>query len=417
MTGVLAALLALVGAPLFVVLAGLALLHLYLGGIDLTAVTIEVYRLAETPTLTAIPLFSLAGFVLAESNAASRLVRLSRALLGWLPGGFAVMALAVSALFTALTGASGMTIVALGGLLYPALRQHGYREEFSLGLVTTSGGLGLLFPPSLPLIVYAVVSGAAVDDLFLAGVLPGLLLLGGLSGYSLWQGRRLPGPRQRLSGGEVVAALRESIWELLLPAVLVAGIFGGVIAVSEAAALCALYVCVVEVVIHREVPLRSLPRIARDCMVLVGGILVILAAAMAYTNCLVDAEVPHRLLGWVTRHVEGRLTFLLLLNLFLLAVGCLLDMFSALIVVVPLILPVAQAYGVNPVHLGIIFLTNLEIGYSTPPVGLNLFIAGLRFGQPMLRVYRASLPFLAVLLVVLAAVTYLPSLSLFLIQP
>ena len=417
MTSVAAAILALTGAPLFIVIVSLALLHFFLAEIDLTVIFIEMYRIAQTPTLSAIPLFAFTGFLLARSGAADRLVRFSQAILGWLPGGLAIMAILVCALFTALTGASGMTIVALGGLLYPAMIQNRYSEDFSLGLLTTSGSLGLLFPPSLPLIVYAIVSETPVDRLFFAGIAPGMLMVAALSLYSFYIGRKESTPRVVIDRSEIPRVVRESIWELLLPAVIFAGIFTGFIAVSEAAALCALYVLFVEMAIHREIRFSHLPGIIRDCMVLVGGILIILAASMAYTNYLIDAQIPMRLLAYIETHISSRLVFLILLNLFLLAVGCMVDMFSALIVVVPLILPLAQAYDVHPIHLGIIFLTNLEIGYSTPPVGLNLFIASIRFGKPVLKLYTASLPFLLLLFLILLIVTYFPALSLFLVTP
>tara|TARA_Y100000588_G_C14249424_1_gene922850 strand:- start:1197 stop:2435 length:1239 start_codon:yes stop_codon:yes gene_type:complete len=408
--------LALIGTPLFIVIAAIALLSFYLEGFDLTVVFIEMYRIAETPTLSAIPLFAFTGFVLAESGAANRLVRLSQILFSWLPGGLAIMSLCICALFTAFTGASGMTIVALGGLFYPALIKARYPQGFSLGLLTTSGSLGLLFPPSLPLIVYGIVSATPIDQLFLAGILPGLLLVGALALYSWYQGRRHTITIHNTSFTDVAQVVRQSIWELLLPVVIIGGIFSGIIALSEAAALSALYVLLVEMVIYREVNIRQLPLIIRDSMVLVGGILIILAAAMAYTNFLIDAEIPTKLLGFMKDHISSPLVFLIALNLFLLAVGCMVDMFSALIVVVPLILPVAHAYGVHPVHLGIIFLTNLEIGYSTPPVGINLFIASMRFEKPVLQLYRASLPFLLILLFSLLIITYVPALSLFLIK-
>jgi C4-dicarboxylate transporter DctM subunit len=409
-------LLALTGTPLFVVIAALALLSFYQGGIDLTVVFIEMYRIAETPTLTAIPLFAFTGFLLAESRAADRLVRFSEVLLGWLPGGLGIMATIVCALFTAFTGASGMTIVALGGLLYPALIKKGYDENFSLGLLTTSGSLGLLFPPSIPLIIYGIVAQTPIDQLFIAGIVPGLLMVGAISLYSLKVGMRSGAVRRNYNPGDGLKAIRESAWELLLPVVVLGGIFGGFIAVSEAAALSTIYILFVEVVVHREISLRQLPGIMRDTMVLVGGIFVILASAMAYTNFLIDAEIPNQLLGAIQQHVTSPLAFLILLNLFLLAVGCMVDMFSALLVVVPLILPISVAYDVHPVHLGIIFLTNLEIGYSTPPVGLNLIISSIRFEKPILTLYRASLPFLLILLVVLLLITYIPSLSLFLVD-
>lgn len=419
MISLLFALLALGGTPLFVVIVSLALYYFHSSGTDLTVVFIEMYRIAETPTLVAIPFFALTGFVLAASGAPQRLVRLSQALMGWLPGGLAIMAIAVCALFTAFTGASGMTIVALGGLLYPALRQASYSEKFSLGLLTTSGSIGLLFPPSIPLIVYGIVAQTPIDQLFIAGIAPGLLLVGALALYSYFVGRAqgrtaAAAPVARaLHWSDVWPCLRESFWELLLPFVVLGGIYGGFIAVSEAAALCVLYVLLIEGLIKREVGLRQLPGIMRQTMILVGGILIILAASLAYTNYVIDAELPYRLLGFIQAHIDSKLVFLILLNLFLLAVGCMVDMFSALIVVVPLILPIAEAYDIHPVHLAMIFLTNLEIGYSTPPVGLNLFIASMRFEKPILSLYTASLPFIALMLVVLALITYIPFISLF----
>ncbi len=409
-----AVLFALLGTPLFVVISALALISFFRGGIDLTVVFIEMSRLAETPTLTAIPLFAFTGFLLAESGAAQRFVRVSETLLSWLPGGLAIMALCACALLTAFTGASGMTIVAVGGLLYKALKQMGYAENFTLGLLTTSGSLGLLFPPSLALILYGIVSGTPIDLLFVAGLPPGLLLVVALSVYCYVIGRRQTAARTiPWSAAEALTALRDSCWELLLPVVVIWSIYSGVIAVSEAAALSALYVFVVEVFVHREISLRQLPDIMRQTMVLVGSIIIILGAAFAYTNYMIDAEIPNRLLDYMRDHVSSRFLFLLLLNLFLLAVGCLIDMFSALVVVVPLVLPIASSYGVDPVHLGIIFLVNLEIGYSTPPVGLNLFIASARFERPVLQLYWASLPFLLILLAALVVITYVPQLSLF----
>ena len=416
MTSLLGALLALAGVPLFVIISLLALLHYYWAEVDTTAFFISMYQIAQIPTLSAIPLFAFTGFLLAESQAANRLVRLSQTLLGWLPGGLAIMAVFICALFTALTGASGMTIVALGGMLYPALLKNGYPDGFSLGLLTTAGSLGLLFPPSLPLIIFGIVSQTPVDQLFIAGIVPGLLLVGALALFSFVKGWRTNFKATATSMEQVAASLRESVWELLLPVVILGGIYSGLIAVGEAAALSVLYILLVEVVIHREIRLGQLPGIIRDCMILVGGIIIILGAAMGYTNYLIDAQIPNQLLDFIQQHIDSRLVFLLALNLFLLAVGCMVDMYSALLVVVPLILPIAHAYEVHPVHLGIIFLTNLEIGYSTPPVGLNLFIASLRFDKPVLKLYWASLPFLAILLVALGLITYFPWLSLFLLK-
>jgi len=415
--GIVLILLALLGAPLFAIIAASALIGFHRSGIDLAAVPIEFYRLAEMPVLLAIPLFTFAGYLLSESGAPGRLVRVTQALLGWMHGGLAIVSLVVCALFTAFTGASGVTIVALGALLFPALVQAGYRESFSLGLVTTSGSLGLLFAPSLPLILYGVIvpqlgvgRAITIDELFLAGVLPGLLMLALLSGYSMWQSRGTP--LQPFAWGETASALREVAWELPLPVIVLGGIYGGYFAVSEAAAVTAVYVLVVEVLIHREVPLRELPRIMRESMVLVGGILVILGVSLASTNYLIDAGVPTRLFEAVSAHVTSKLTFLMLLNVFLLVLGTMLDIFSALVIMVPLLLPLAVGYGVDPLHLGIIFLANMQLGYFTPPVGMNLFIASYRFKRPVMDLYRATLPFFAVLLIAVLLITYWPALSL-----
>jgi len=414
--GILTVVLALLGTPLFVIISASALLSFSLVGIDLSVVTIEMYRLANTPMLVAIPLFAFAGYVLAESGAPNRLVRFSRALLGWLPGGLAVVALLACTLFTAFTGASGVTIIALGGLLFPALMSEQYPEKFSLGLLTTSGSLGLLLPPSLPLILYGVVTKTNIDQLFIAGIVPGLLLVLLLSLFSVYRGMKAQVPRSRVSLREVIDAVRAVKWELPIPVIVLVGIYSGYIAISEAAAITAFCVLVLEVAIYREVKLRDLPGIMQKSMVLVGGILLILGAALAFTNYMIDAQVPMKILDLLKTHIASKFVFLIMLNIFLLVVGCMIDVFSALVVVVPLISPIAQAYGIHPVHLGIIFLVNLGIGYSTPPVGMNLFIASFRFERPVLRLYMASLPFLAILLVALFIITYVPSLSLFLLK-
>jgi tripartite ATP-independent transporter DctM subunit len=407
---------ALFGLPLFLVLGLVALALFVSAGIPGSAVVIEMMRLASSPLLVALPLFTFAGAVLAESGAPRRLVDASRELLGWLPGGLALVALLACALFTAFTGASGVTIVAVGGLLLPALIQGGYPERFTLGLVTTSGSLGLLFPPSLPLLLYAYVAGVGVDDLFVAGILPGVLLIVLLAVYGARRGLAAGVERRPFRVRDALGALRRAGWEAPLPVVVLGGIYSGKVTVTEAASLTALYVLIVEVLVYRDVRIRDLPRVVRDSMVLVAGILVILAAAFGFTNYLIDAEVPMTILEWMQGAFTSKWTFLLALNGFLLIVGCLMDIFSALIVVVPLIVPIAEGYGVNLVHLGIIFLTNLEIGYSTPPVGLNLFISSFRFERPVLDLYRASLPFLGILLVALALITYVPQLSLMLVD-
>ena len=408
--------LAVTGTPLFVVIAAVALLSFLLVGIDISAVIIEMYRLASTPTLVAIPLFAFAGYLLAESGAPKRLVRISRAFLGWMPGGLAVVVLLACTLFTAFTGATGVTIIALGGLFFPALTSQRYPEKFSLGLITTSGSLGLLLPPSLPLILYGVVSKTRIDRLFVAGILPGSILVILLVAYGLFKGWRLGTPVVRVSSREMGRALLESIWEIPLPFVVLGGIYTGYFAVSEAAAITAFYVLCVEVIIYREVKITALVSVIKESMMLVGGILIILGVALAYTNYLIDAQVPMKLLAFIQEHITNPWVFLILLNVFLLIVGCMIDIFSALVVVVPLIVPLAQAYNIDPIHLGIIFLTNLGIGYSTPPVGMNLFITSYRFRQPILKLYLASLPFLAILLLGLIIITYFPSISLILVK-
>jgi len=409
---IMALVLALLGAPLFIVIAASGLLSLYSDGIDSSALIIELYKLAHTPSLPALPLFALAGYILAASKAPQRLVRFSNALLGWLPGGLAVIALLVSAVFTALTGATGLTIIALGGLLFPALQLQKYPEKFSLGLLTTSGTLGILFPPSFPIILYGIVAQINIDHLFLAGILPGLLMVFLLSLYSVWKGFRARVARPRFTIREAGSAFRESIWEIPLPFVVLGGIYGGYVAVSEAAVLTVLYVLIIEVGVYRDIKLRDLVPIIIKASVLVGGILIILGVSFGLTNTLINDEIPARILHFMQNHVQSSLHFLFWLNLFLLGAGCLLGMFPALIVLVPLILPVAQAYGLHPVHLGIILLTNLEIGASLPPLGINLFVSSIRFERPVLELYRASIPCILILFLVLVIITYWPPLSL-----
>ena len=419
LVGGLLLLLALIGMPLFAVIAGSAMWNFSQDDIDLSVMGIEMYRIAEMPILLAIPLFTFAGYLLSESGAPGRLVRITRAFIGWMPGGLAIVALAACAFFTAFTGASGVTIIALGALLFPALNQAGYPEKFNLGLITTSGSLGILFAPSLPLILYGIVAqqmseGASVsiDDLFIAGILPGLLMVIMLSAYALWVNRATRMPLEKFNWRAAVAALRESAWEIPLPFVVLGGIYGGYLAVSEAAAITALYVMIVEVFILREIPLRRLPGVVRESMVLVGGVLIILGVSLASTNYLIDAGIPQQLFQLIRGAVDSPLGFLLLLNVFLLVLGAILDIFSALVLVVPLILPIAAQYGIHPVHLGIIFLANMQLGYSTPPVGLNLFIASYRFDRPITEIYMATLPYLAILLLSVLVITYVPVLSL-----
>ena len=411
-----AILIMLMGVPVFVVICGLALYLLFASGIDLSAIIIEMHRMATTPVLVAIPLFTFAGYLLSASGAPRRLIRLSNAVLGWLPGGLSVISLVTCAVFTALTGATGLTIIALGGILLPAMTRAKYPETFSLGLLTTSGTLGLLFPPSLPLIIYAIVAKVRIDQLFIAGILPGIFLVVLLSAFGITRAVQANVPKTRFQISEVYGALREALWELPLPIVVLGGIYSGKFAVSEAAAITAVYVLIVEVIIYREIRWKDLPEIMKKSMVLVGAVLIILGAAMGLSNYLIDAETPMQMLDFLKTHIESKTLFLIVLNLFLLAVGCTMGIFSALVVVVPLLSPIAQAYGIDPIHLGIIFLANLEIGASIPPLGINLFIASIRFERPVLRLYVASLPFIAILLIALALITYIPWMSLVLLK-
>jgi tripartite ATP-independent transporter DctM subunit len=406
----------LIGVPIFVVIAGLTLYLLFSSQIDISAIIIEMHRMATTPVLVAIPLFTFAGYLLSESGAPKRLIRLSNAVLGWMPGGLSVIALLTCAVFTALSGATGLTIIALGGILLPAMKRGQYSEVFSLGLLTTTGTLGLLFPPSLPLIVYAIVAKVRIDQLFIAGILPGILLVVLLAIFCIYKSVRENVPKTKFQINELINATRDNVWELPLPLVVLGGIYSGYFAVSEAAAITAVYVIFVELAIYRDVRLKQLPEIMKKSMVLVGGVLIILGAAMGMTNYLIDAEIPMRLLDFFKAHIQSPILFLVVLNIFLLAVGCTMGIFSALVVVVPLLTPLANAYGIDPIHLGIIFLANLEIGASIPPLGINLFIAGMRFEKPVLKLYIASLPFIAILLLGLAIITYLPWLSLALLK-
>ena len=410
----LAILFALIGTPLFIVIGALALISFHSVDIDPSVVIIEMTRLSDTPLLISLPLFIFAGTMLSESGAPERILKISRLLLGWLPGGLAVIALLVCAVFTAFTGASGVTIFALGGLLLPAMLKDGYSDRFSMGLITSSGSLGLLFPPSLPLILFGVIAETRIDHLFLAGIIPGFLMLVLLCVYAFKSG--VVHTREELADQHPLQILRETVWELPLPFIIIIGIYGGFLVAGEAAAVTALYVLIVEVFIYRDIKLKQIPKIMGRSMTLFGGILVILAVSMASTNYLIDQQIPSKIFDFINTYIDSKYTFLLLLNVFLLIVGSILDIFSALVLVVPLILPIAAGYDVNPIHLGIIFLTNLQIGYCTPPVGLNLFLASYRFKRPIFELYRASLPFLGLLLITLVLITYFPWLSLALVE-
>ncbi len=475
---------ALIGVPLFAMFGGVALYSYNQAGMSPIAIISEYYKLASQPVLLTIPLFTFAGYMLAESKAPTRMVNVAKAFLGWMPGGLAIVTVFSCAFFTAFTGASGVTIIALGGLMYPMLMKDNYGDKFSMGLVTCCGSVGLLFAPSLPLILYGLIGNVAIDKLFVAGVLPGAVIVlvlglyavgfaqikkkkdagqvinyfeivattigfilalflvmaaaGGAVGGSFWlAGKIFAGlsATKFMAVGMVIfivavivlnkifphiehiRVLREAIWEIPLPVIILVSIYGGYITPSEAAAVTAFYVLVVEAFVYRDINLiRDLPKVIRESMLLVGGILIILGVAMGMTNLLIQQEVPFKIFAWVSQFITSKWAFLVALNLFLLVVGCLMDIFSAIIVVVPIITPIALKYGVDPIHLAMVFLTNLEIGYLTPPVGLNLFISSFRFNRPVVDLYRISFVFLMLLILALLFITYVPWLSLYLIQ-
>ena len=405
------------GTPVFVAMAALALFFFFRDGLPVTAVTAEVYRLISSPTLPAIPLLTACGYVLAESQASLRLLRFFKSLLGWMPGGLALIVIAVCALFTTFTGGSGITVIAVGGLVLPMLLKDGYPEGFSLGLVTSAGSLGLLFPPSLPVILYSVVAGTRehnvpADLLYLAGLLPGILMVTMVAAYAVQKGFSLRLPRQSFVPGEVATSTWAAKWELAIP-FFVAGLFlSGKASMVETAAAALVFSIVVECFITRDLHLvRTLPAALVKSSVLAGSVLILLSAAMGITSYIVDAQIPDALVSWVKAHIESRVVFLLALNGLLIVVGCLVDIFSAIVVLAPLVVPMATAFGVHPVHLGVIFLANLELGYLTPPVGLNLYLAASRFEKPLTTVVRTVLPFLLILAVSVLLITYLPALS------
>ncbi len=410
---------ALLGAPVFVAMGGLALVLFFSDGTPVAAVSAEVYRLIASPTLPAIPLLTAAGYVLAESGASSRLVRFFRALFGGMPGGMAVMVAAVCALFTTFTGGSGVTIIALGGLVYPMLREDGYPEGFSLGLVTAAGSLGLLFPPSLPVVLYSVVASSSqklsvpAESLYLAGLVPGLLLVVLVALYGIRIGRKAATrEHEPFSWREVGRSLWAAKWELLLPVFVVVLFASGVASMVETAAAACAYAVIVECFVAGDIPLRRLPGVLLRASALMGAVLLLLSVAMGLTGYLVEAQVPDMVLSWVKLHIHSQHVFLLALNVLLLVLGSVLEIYSAIIILAPLVAPIGVAFGVDPVHLGVIFLANLELGFLFPPVGLNLFLSSSRFGQPLPRLYRHVLPFLAILGAGVLLITYLPSMSL-----
>jgi len=411
--------LALLETPLFTIIAALSIACLYLVEHDwlaLQVILIEMNRLGAMPVLVALPLFTFVGCLLTETRSPQRIMKFIEALMGWLPGGLAMAALCACAFFTALTGASGVTIVALGSILYPMMRDKGYGDQFTLGLLTTSGSLGLLFPPSLPVILYGVVAQVDIGNIFKAAFVPGLLLIGSLCIYAFFK-QLAVGPRRSVHSGisfnRVKVAFLDGIWDWPVIGIILVGVYGGFVTIAEVSAVVLIYVIVVECFVLKEISFfKTLPSVIVESSVLSGAIIVILGVALGFTGFLVDQQIPNRILEWLTALSDSRLLFLAGLNLFLLAVGCIMDIFSAIVIVVPIIVPIALSYGVDPIHLCVIFLVNLEIGYSTPPVGINLFISSLKFEKPVTLLYRASLPYLLILLAVLIVITYFPWLSL-----
>jgi C4-dicarboxylate transporter DctM subunit len=402
---------AVAGTPLFAILGGTAALLFMHDGVTPATILIETYSLSVSPTLAAIPLFTLAGFLLAEGRASERLLRVFRAYFGWIPGGTAVVCAVLCSFFTVFTGGSGVTILALGGVLFPALLKDGYRERFSLGLLTASGSLGLLLPPALPLILYAVVAQIPIEDIFIGGILPGILLTTMVAAWGVREGVVSRAGRYPFRAREAMVATWQAKWELAMPALVLVAMFSGLATAVEASALTALYALIVQTLIHRDLSRRDLLRAFSECVTVIGGVLIILGVAVGLTNYLVGAQVPEKLLEWARGNIQSKLVFLLALNLFLLAVGWLMEIFAAIVVVVPLIVPLGAAFGIHPVHLGIIFIANLELGFLTPLVGLNIFLASYRFKRPVLEVCAAALPMMAILGIGVLVITYVPWLT------
>jgi C4-dicarboxylate transporter, DctM subunit len=400
---------AALGMPIFAAIGGAALVLFWKDAVPVAAVPAEIYRLAASPMLPALPLFTLGGCIFSEGGASKRLMRTFTALVGWMPGGLAVVTVLLLAFFTPFTGASGVTILSMGGLLLPMLVKDRYPENTSMGLVTVSGSIGLLFPPSLPVILYGIYSQTPIDKLFLAGIVPGFILIAAVAGWGAWRGWRCGSRRTPFQARELGSALWEAKWELLLPVVILAGMFGGYTTLVEASAFTVLYALIVECFVYKDLKVRTdLPRVTIECATLVGGFLIILGVALGFTNYLVHAEVPMHVLAWVRGHISSPWLFLLALNVFLLVVGAAMDIYSAILVIVPLITPLAAAYGIDPVHMGIVFLANMELGYLTPPMGENLFLASYRFKQPLSRIAASAVPYWIMLLAAVLLITYLP---------
>ena len=414
---ILIIIIAIAGAPLFAILGLFSIFNFHFSGGSLLTVAQEISsQFVSMPLLASIPLFTFAGYMLASGTFSQRLIRFVKNLVGWLPGGLAIVTLIVCAFFTVFTGASGVTIIALGGFLYPALLKEKYNERFSLGLVTTSGSLGLLFPPSLPLILYGVTSSANIDQMFVAGIVPGIVLILILSLYAMFVGISDGVERTKFDVKELLKSAWDLKWEIPLPILLVAGVYTGNMALSDAAPFTVAYVFIVEVLIQKEIKWSEMPEVIKRSMVIIGAILLIMSISFAGSNYIIYNEVPQKMFEFMQQFITSKYVFLILLNIFLLIVGCIMDIFTAIMIIVPLIAPIAYQYNVDLIHLGIIFLANLEIGYLTPPVGMNLFISSMRFKKPVVKLYGASVKFIGLLLVALVVITYVPVLSTWFIE-
>jgi len=414
-TGVLLLIGTALGIPIFTAIGGAALLLFVGEGTPVSAVPGEAYRMSTSPMLPAIPLFTFAGYILAEGGSSRRLLQFFSALIGWIPGGLAIVVTLVLAFFTPLTGASGITILAMGGLLLPMMVKANYNESTAVGLVTVSGSIGVLFPPSLPVILYAYYAEVALDKLFVAGILPGVVLVAAVAAWGAWRGWFEGAERTRFNGHELLIALWRAKWEIALPFIILISIFGGFATLVEAAALTVLYAIIIECVVFRELSFfRDGTRIAAESATMIGGFMIILGMALGLTNYLVIAQIPMQALHWIQSVIESPMWFLLMINLLLIVVGALMDIYSAIIVIVPLVAPMAAAYGIDPVHMGIIFLANSQLGYLMPPMGENLFLSAYRFDQPLMRIYRYTLPYVGILLVTVLLITYWPDLTLWL---
>ena len=402
------------GLPIFILLASLSIFFFlsepseWATNYDLiSTISDSAYRIVVSPTLAAIPIFTLAGYILAESNISERLIRFFKASLGWLPGSTVLIVVLLCAFFTALTGGSGVTILALGAILYPILIHDGYSKQFSLGIITTAGSLGLLFPPSLPAIIYSVTAGINPLELFKQALIPAIFLMSIMFFYGLYK-RPKSKTVERFVFKDAFETAKIAKWEIAIPLLIILSLFSGFATLVESAALLVLYVLTVELYIFKDISFKDLPKIIIDCSTLVGGVLIILGFAMGFTGYLVDAQIPLKILNFVQSTISSKIIFLLALNILLLIVGCLMDVFSAIIVVVPLIAPLATYFGIDPFHLAIIFIANLELGYITPPVGMNLYLSSYRFEKDMPTIYSATLPFFFIRLIGVILITYIP---------